>query len=59
MEYARLINEASLRFGITKDEARSRYGLLTNKQWEKLLNIAITTYEDNESRHCGMAHRNA
>jgi hypothetical protein len=36
-EYSKYLQIAIKKFGITIDEARSRYGLFTTSEWEKLL----------------------
>lgn len=36
--YTKLLNIASLRFSLSLDERRNKYGLFTNKQWINLLN---------------------
>lgn len=36
--YRELLLAACRRFGCTLDEARGKYGLLTNSEWQKLLN---------------------
>ena len=37
--YARFLEIAEERLNITKDEARSKYGLYTVKQWEEVLKL--------------------
>lgn len=36
--YRKYLNIASIRFNITMDEARDRYGLFTISEWENLFN---------------------
>lgn len=36
--YSELLQMASEKFSISKEEARKRYGLLTYKEWNVLLN---------------------
>ncbi len=38
MHYSELLGMAERKFSISKKEARKRYGLLTYKEWNKLLN---------------------
>ena len=35
--YSKYLNIASLRFNLSMDECRSKYGLFTINQWESLL----------------------
>ena len=39
--YSLLLKKASIKFKITMDEARNKYGLYTCQEWEKLLNLSI------------------
>jgi len=36
--YSNYLNIASIRFSLTMNECRDRFGLFTNQQWETLLN---------------------
>ena len=36
--YSKYLNIASLRFNMTLDECRNKYGLFTVNQWEELFN---------------------
>lgn len=36
--YSKYLNVASLRFNLTLDECRDKYGLFTVNQWEELFN---------------------
>ena len=38
MHYAELLGMAERKFSISRDEARKRYGLLTYKEWNIVLN---------------------
>lgn len=40
--YSKYLNIASLRFNLTLDECRDKYGLLTVKEWDNLLIEGIT-----------------
>lgn len=37
-EYTKYLNIASIRFDMTLDECRDKFGLYTNKQWFELFN---------------------
>ncbi len=39
MMYGFLLTEAQFRFNLTREQAREKYGLFTNNQWIKLLNV--------------------
>ena len=36
--YSKYLNIASMRFNLTLDECRDKFGLYTTEQWEQLLN---------------------
>ena len=36
--YRKLLNIASIRYNITLDECRNRFGLYTSNQWNEMLN---------------------
>ena len=38
LDYINYLNIASIRFNMTYDECRNKYGLFTHNQWLKLLN---------------------
>ena len=40
--YSKYLNIASVKFNLTLDECRGRYGLFTNQQWQELLEEKMT-----------------
>jgi len=44
--YRKYLNIASIRFNLSIDECRNKYGLYTTKQWLELFNQSTDLFED-------------